>query len=160
MFDNIGGKIKSLAQVVCWIGIIASVICGFILIGTDEDLILLGLLIMVIGSLISWVSSFALYGFGQLIENTDELCEWTRKSGSNKKSKGEKAKSQKEETYTEEDFLKEFGTQQKSKPQDFNVEIQETDTSDLELILKDQGDLYTEEELKLIEKELKSRQQH
>ena len=28
MFENIGGKIKGLAKVVCWIGIILSVITG------------------------------------------------------------------------------------------------------------------------------------
>ena len=28
MFDNIGGKIKKLAKIICWIGIILSVITG------------------------------------------------------------------------------------------------------------------------------------
>ena len=68
MFNNIGGKIKSLAQVVCWIGIICSVISGIAIMATDEDLAFSGFVIIVIGSLVSWVSSFTLYGFGQLIE--------------------------------------------------------------------------------------------
>lgn len=70
MFDNIGGKIKTLAQVVCWIGIICSVIFGFIF-GAEADSFLVGLLIIVLGSLTAWTSSFTLYGFGELIENSE-----------------------------------------------------------------------------------------
>ena len=81
MFGNIGGKIKTLAQVVTWIGIIGSVIYGFVL-GIYEDLIFEGFIMALLGSLISWVSSFVLYGFGQLIENTDKLVELAK----NKKS--------------------------------------------------------------------------
>ncbi len=79
MFDNIGGKIKTLAQVVTWIGIIGSVIGGMSMMSINDDLIFLGLLIMIIGSLVSWVSSFVLYGFGQLIEYTDKLVELSKK---------------------------------------------------------------------------------
>ncbi len=73
MFDNIGGKIKTLAQVVCWIGIIASVIIGFVMMAQDDDTAFAGVLIMVLGSLGSWIGSFMTYGFGQLIENSDIL---------------------------------------------------------------------------------------
>jgi len=73
MFDNIGSKIKTLAKVVCWIGIIASIIIGFILLVQDEDTVLAGLLTMILGSLGSWIGSFMTYGFGQLIENSDIL---------------------------------------------------------------------------------------
>ena len=74
MFENIGGKIKALAQVVCWIGIIASVICGIIMMTIGEaGFNLVGFLIMILGSLFSWIGSFMTYGFGQLIENTDTL---------------------------------------------------------------------------------------
>ncbi len=68
MFDNIGGKIKVLAKVVCWIGIVVSVILGLL---TGNSIT--ALLTMVIGSVASWVGSFMTYGFGQLIENTDIL---------------------------------------------------------------------------------------
>ncbi|MCH5212283.1 MAG: hypothetical protein J1G06_04650 [Oscillospiraceae bacterium] len=91
MFDNIGGKIKTLAQVVCWIGIIGSVISGIVMIATDDDLAFLGVIVIVIGSLVSWVSSFTLYGFGHLIENTDLLI-----------LKVEKLYSRKEEPYLNE----------------------------------------------------------
>lgn len=79
MFDNIGGKIKVTAQIVCWVGIIISVILG--LISFENG----GIIVIILGSLLSWVGSFALYGFGQLIENTDILVELKKnenKSGS------------------------------------------------------------------------------
>lgn len=78
MFDNIGGKIKSVATAIAIFGIIGSIIIGSIIIAEANDSyypsareVLGGLLVMIVGSLSSWVSSFTLYGFGQLIENTD-----------------------------------------------------------------------------------------
>lgn len=70
MFDNIGEKIKTLAVVTTWVGIIASIVGGFVMLvqGTFE-----GLLVMVFGSLGAWIGSFVLYGFGQLITNTDVI---------------------------------------------------------------------------------------
>lgn len=79
MFSNIGSKIKILAQVMTWLGIIASVIGGLVLMAIDEDLIPAGLITALLGPLISWLSSFVLYGFGQLIENTDKLVELSKK---------------------------------------------------------------------------------
>ena len=69
MFDNIGGKIKTLAQVFCWIGIVSSALSGLVIMFDDD--FLLGILIAAIGALLSWISSFTLYGFGQLIENSE-----------------------------------------------------------------------------------------
>ena len=73
MFNNIGGKIKALAKVICWIGIIASVIGGIVLMIHDEDMILYGILTAVGGALFSWIGSFFTYGFGELIDNTSKL---------------------------------------------------------------------------------------
>ena len=79
MFENIGGKIKALAKVVTWIGIIGSVLAGIIMISAGSRgsggtlMVLPGLLMMVIGSLSAWIASFVLYGFGQLIENSDKI---------------------------------------------------------------------------------------
>lgn len=71
MFENVGSKIKGLASFFCWGGIIASVVGGIWTIALlDEDFILLGLLIIALGSLLSWVSSFVLYGFGELVSNS------------------------------------------------------------------------------------------
>lgn len=67
MFDNIGGKIKGFAKIIAWLGIILSVIFG--LLSIEEG----GIMIMIIGSVSSWLGSLVLYGFGQLVENSDKL---------------------------------------------------------------------------------------
>lgn len=72
MFENVGGKIKFIATAVAWIGIISSVIGGMILL-TSKDTILFGFLIITVGSIASWLSALTLYGFGQLIQNSDIL---------------------------------------------------------------------------------------
>ncbi len=75
MFNNIGRKIKTLAKVITGIGITASIIYGAVVVRLSNSpiFIMQGLIIMIVGSLISWLSSVTLYGFGQLIENTDIL---------------------------------------------------------------------------------------
>lgn len=80
MFGNIAGKIKALAQVITWTGIILFVIFGFVVMGIN---IFTGFIIALLGSLSSWVSSFILYGFGQLIENTDKLVEFSKNNTKN-----------------------------------------------------------------------------
>ena len=65
MFSNIGGKIKGLAKWSCWMGIIASLIVGII---ANKLHFGVRLTLIVVGSLISWLSSLALYGFGELID--------------------------------------------------------------------------------------------
>ena len=73
MFESIGKKIMSLAKIVAWIGIIASVVIGTVQISVDETYIFSGIIVILMGSLVSWLSSFLLYGFGKLIDNTDIL---------------------------------------------------------------------------------------
>ncbi|MBQ2914119.1 MAG: zinc-ribbon domain-containing protein [Clostridia bacterium] len=75
MFDNIGGKIKGFASFLTWVGIIVSVIVGIIYISNDN--VGIGILIIAIGSLSSWLSSWLLYGFGELIENSSIIAENT-----------------------------------------------------------------------------------
>lgn len=76
MFSNIEKKIKTLAKVLTWIGIVGSVLAGLMLIiaglsqGAGGAGVALGILMMVLGSLGSWVSNLVLYGFGQLLEDT------------------------------------------------------------------------------------------
>ena len=78
MWDNIGGKIKGLAKVFAWIGIICSIIGGIVLFVISSNMRYngglyfgLGFVVIIIGSLISWISAWVMYGFGELIENTD-----------------------------------------------------------------------------------------
>lgn len=78
MFTNIGSKIKTLAKILAWIGIIVSIIIGirYVILGIENlqsEFVVLGFLCTLIGSLLSWISSFCLYGFGQLVENSDKL---------------------------------------------------------------------------------------
>jgi hypothetical protein len=78
LYTNIGSKIRGLAKVICWIGIIISFIAGIAMIAGMSQYnagmgVLTGLLYMALGSLISWISSLALYGFGELIEKTAEI---------------------------------------------------------------------------------------
>ena len=86
MFNNIGGKIKSLAKFMCWLGISASVIIGIVLIigatnrngyysYTDTNMVITGILVMIMGSILSWIGSFVLYGFGELVDNSSKLVE-------------------------------------------------------------------------------------
>ena len=72
MFDNIGGKIKSLATILAVLGIIASIIIGCTILDAGGSG-LFGVLTIVGGALLSWLSSFALYGFGQLIETNQSI---------------------------------------------------------------------------------------
>lgn len=86
MFENIGEKIKSLAKILCWAGIVASVLIAikFFIEAEEgsyrtEDLYMtLGLIFLFIGPLISWINSFFIYGFGELIERTNEVALNTR----------------------------------------------------------------------------------
>lgn len=78
MFDNIGGKIKTLAAVTCGLGIIASIIGAIALWIQDSSYnptAFTGVLVLVLGSLASWIGSFFTYGFGELIENTTRIHE-------------------------------------------------------------------------------------
>ena len=157
MFDNIGGKIKTLALVTTCIGILFSIIAGISLMVIDEEIAFVGLIIMVLGSLSSWISSFVLYGLGQLIENTDQLVYNSEISTNGKKAKLTKVV--KEDEYREKDFLRDIQqeTIREQNLVDFEAEIRQTETSDLELIFNDQKDLYSEAELEVIKNELSNR---
>ena len=88
MFNNIGKKIKVLAKVICWIGIISGVIAGacFIIEGaagsgsafgihsdTGIAFIAIGVAMLILLPLLSWIGSFTLYGFGELIDSTQQI---------------------------------------------------------------------------------------
>lgn len=74
MFFNIGGKIKTLAKVVCGIGMVVSIGYGLRFMDRGaSDAVLYALLIAGIGCIISWISVFLLYGFGELIEKVSSI---------------------------------------------------------------------------------------
>lgn len=76
MFDNVGQKIMSAAEIFCWLGIAVSVICGVILLMTGFDsrngevLVFAGIAVAIIGSIVSWLGSLIAYGFGEMVNNS------------------------------------------------------------------------------------------
>lgn len=79
MFAGIGGKIRSVAMMLCWIGIAFSVLVGLILMAQDSEMILTGVLTAGVGALLSWVFSLFFYGFGELIVKVTDIEKNTRK---------------------------------------------------------------------------------
>lgn len=73
MYDNIGGKIKGLAKWVCIIGSIIMAISGIVCMGQGEDFIPVGILLLILGPVLCWISSWMLYGFGELIEKISNI---------------------------------------------------------------------------------------
>ena len=95
MFSNIGKKIKTLAVVLFIIMLIGVFAVGLIVMirGTSvipgvnrRDMffantasVLVGIVIWCFGFLLSWIGSFFLYGFGELIDKTAENAKYTRR---------------------------------------------------------------------------------
>ena len=88
MYKNIGAKIKVLAKAIAWIGILISLIVGVIFIIADggwfDIEFFIGIGVLVGGSLLSWVSSWFMYGFGELIVKTTEIANFTNYSSCGK----------------------------------------------------------------------------
>ena len=73
LYENIGSKIKNWAKWIFVIEAIGAVITGLVLLFTDEDLILYGLLTLVCGPIVAWVGSWILYAFGELVEDVGRI---------------------------------------------------------------------------------------
>ena len=76
MFENIGRKIKMVARIGCWLGIIASVVIAIVLWANNSyyyPTTGTGLIVLIGGSLASWLGSLFTYGMGDLIENISVL---------------------------------------------------------------------------------------
>lgn len=81
MFDNVGGKLKKVAQVVCFAGMVMYTVVGILLIVRES--VGYGLLAIVFGCLVSWIGSLCLYGFAEIIINVKIIAKNTK---SNNKS--------------------------------------------------------------------------
>lgn len=92
LYENIGGKIKTLAKWTFIVEGIGAIITALALIFTDEDLILAGLLTLICGPIVAWISSWILYAFGELVEDIHAL---RNKEGTTDEVK-EKRKAEKE----------------------------------------------------------------
>ena len=129
MYDNIGEKIKVVAVAGCILGIIASLIVGIPLISNADrynPTATMGWVIIIVGSLASWLGSFCLYGFGELIEKTGannkalvkiekELAALNAKSGAERENRPEKARRHTEEAARVEEVRKPAEEQEQSK---------------------------------------------
>lgn len=76
MFDDIGVKIQTVAKTVAWLNIALSFVAGLVVLFLAFlDLeyffvrVLMAIIVVIVGCLISWLSSIALYAFGQLVED-------------------------------------------------------------------------------------------
>ena len=116
LYKNIGCKIKGLAKWSFVIEALGAIIGGIALMATDEDYIGWGFLTMSLGSLIAFVSSWILYGFGLLVDDIHAIRD---KEGTTKESNKrrreeeiarleaeEKARIERELNPTTEDLLK------------------------------------------------------
>lgn len=80
MYKNIGKKIKGLATGFFIVEALASVI-GSIVILADayyDTEIVTGVLLLILGPVVAWVSSWLLYGFGELIDKASDIERNTR----------------------------------------------------------------------------------
>lgn len=68
LYENIGGKIKSLAKWLFIIEAVVTVVYGFAIIIKDINLALYGIIIMVGGPIVALILSWILYAFGELVE--------------------------------------------------------------------------------------------
>ena len=78
MFENVGRKIKIVAKVIFWVGIILAFLTwiAFFWYGVENSEIvyfIMSLIIPPIYGVLAWISCLSMYGTGQLIENSDIL---------------------------------------------------------------------------------------
>lgn len=73
MFNNVSKIIQNLAIVFFILGLIASFVVAIILWSYEE--VGLGFLVWIGGSIVSYLSSIMLYGYGKIIENQETLIE-------------------------------------------------------------------------------------
>ena len=71
MFDPIGTRLKEMAEKLMWIFAVASAILGCVI--SVSGAAVIGVAVIVGGIFCAWLGAHLLYGFGQLIENTDKL---------------------------------------------------------------------------------------
>lgn len=71
MFNNIGEKIKGAAVVLVLFGNIFS-FCGAMYYWVN-GMLLVGIVILILGCILSWFGAFLVYGFGELIDQTNNI---------------------------------------------------------------------------------------
>ena len=87
LYKNVGDKLCKLASFFAIVGIVISCLTGISFIATAMNFgrdaafpeFLVGLAIAGLGSFLSWFASLTMYGFGELINRTNEIAESLRK---------------------------------------------------------------------------------
>lgn len=80
MFDDVGRKIKIVAKVLFWVGF-AFAICVWIaffgvgVVNSEIGYFFVSFFAAALYGVFAWINSLFIYGFGQLIENSDILRE-------------------------------------------------------------------------------------
>ena len=82
MYNNIGKKIKGLALASFIVVSIISVLAGLFMFIEDEDMAGIAMLVILVCPLIAWVSSWVLYGFGELVDKACDIERNTRGASS------------------------------------------------------------------------------
>lgn len=88
MFENVGGKLKTIAMAIALGGSIMSIFLSIIFFATGdyrnlestENTLLIGILTFAGGILISLIFSYFCYGFGEIIDKLQQIEENTRQS--------------------------------------------------------------------------------
>ena len=70
LYEDIGTKIKNLAKWMFLIEAVSAILTGLFFIFSDEDTIIYGLLTILFGPVAAWISTWLLYAFGDLVENS------------------------------------------------------------------------------------------
>lgn len=84
MFEEVGKKIKGVAKVFCWIGIITSFLIPLNIVlnmlneshgskGEKVISLIICMAVLIIGPILAWLSSLVLYGFGELVDKADSI---------------------------------------------------------------------------------------
>ena len=72
MWNNIGRKLQLTAKAMLWLGLIGSLLAAIAVWAGDTYPPLFGLVYLVVGSLTSWITSWALYGLGLVVEHVEK----------------------------------------------------------------------------------------
>lgn len=97
MFENVGGKIKALSIILSIVGTLGLIIYGLFLM---SESFVVGVLVIILGSLYVWICSLFICGFGEIIEqleisngNTYEIYQLLKKLLPEEENKEETKKS-------------------------------------------------------------------
>lgn len=95
-FNNVGKKIKMLAEILSVSGILITVGLGLYYIASyiglsdyyrsqNLSILISGIILIIVGPLASWVGCFLLYGFGELIDATCDIRNTLKPSNGNER---------------------------------------------------------------------------